>query len=259
MSARWECGCDHWSHAIKIMKTKQGDEFDLRKFNPDTYGYGPNATPKEVLDSDPDCCTILHITAPADCDRWGFALHADGACKANGTSRARASVGVYGTPGAWYNQGYLLPSNVPQTNQSAEIYSAIAALDVARAIIKDRWETLPLPKDGHVYTPVLIVMDSSYVVRSMTEWIPMWRANGFLNARGEPVANMEALITLDKEVRRLFEGHLVIVRFWYVPRKYNKGADRMAGEALRGYEVNHGLDSDLDELAERFGQEWGIK
>lgn len=46
---------------------------------------------------------------------------------------------VCGTPDAWYNRGYILPwDRVLQTNyqRSTEIHSAIPALDVARAIIK---------------------------------------------------------------------------------------------------------------------------
>lgn len=257
MTASWECGCDHWGTAFEVVGEEEGDEFDLRKFNPSTYGFRADAVPSELLSSDCDCCTTVLLKPPASNDRLAIALYADGACAGNGTPQARASVGVYGRPDAWYNQGYLLPSNVPQTNQSAEIHSAIAALDVARAIIKKRWERIPLPEDGHVFTQVLIVMDSSYVVRAMTEWIRKWRANGFRNTRGEPVANMKALLTLDNQVRALFYDHLIIVRFWHVPRIHNSGADRLAGEALRGNPVNpDGLDSDLDELTQRFAQKW---
>ena len=212
-------------YALKITKVR-GDEFDLRKFNPSTYGFGPNAVPSEVLVSNPYVCPLVHVKSCGTFDMYSFALYADGACLGNGTPEARASVGVYGTPGAWYNQGYPLTLDVPQTNQSAEILSAIVALEVARAILQERWENFPYCK---CFSTVLLVMDSSYVVQAMSDWIRKWQANGFRNARGERVAN-----TLDNEVRRLFEDHNVMVRFWQVPRIHNSGADRLAAEALRG-------------------------
>ena len=257
MTARWDCGCDHWRKANRKMKVpKNGDEFDLRKFNPGAVGYRPNAVPSEVLT---DCCPVLHLTNIGERDAWSMALYADGACQGNGTPRARASVGVFGTPDAWYNLGVPLPLDIPQTNQSAEIYSAIYALHVARAIIKERWIRWPLPADGHVFSHVLLMMDSSYVVRAITEWIRKWRVNGFRNSRGEPIANMKALVALDTEVRRLFEEHLIIVQFWHVPRIHNVGADWLAAQALRGNIFNIGLDSDLnsnlDELSDDFARQ----
>lgn len=258
MAARWTCSCDHLNFALKITKTR-GDEFDLRKFDPSTYGYHPDAVPDDVLHADPNCCPLVHVKDRVNL--FNFALYADGACWGNGTPQTRASVGVYGTPAAWYNQGFVLPLSVPQTNQSAEIYSAIAALDVASAILKDRWDDEECPdqifsRGSHVYSIVYLVMDSNYVVQAMTEWIRKWRANGFRNTRGAPVVNKEALQTLDDKVRRLFEDHLVIVRFWHVPRIHNFVADELAAEALRGYDVgNLELDYGLDELVARLGRD----
>jgi len=186
-------------------------------------------------------------------------LYADGACWGNGTPQARASVGVFGFPGASYNRGCVLPWNVPQTNQSAEIYSAIAALDVATKLLESRWKNEKCPETSvsrdsgrHIFYVVLLVMDSNYVVKAMTEWIRKWRANGFCNNRGFPVANMRALLTLDNLVRNLFEKHLVIVRFWHVPRVYNFGADELAANALRGCHAgNFRLCFEADEIVAR--------
>lgn len=114
----------------------RGDEIDLRKFDPSKYGYRQDAVPNEVLVSDLNCCPL--VDADIDVNLLNSALFADGACRGNGTPEARASVDVYGTPNAWYNEAYVVPSSVPQTNQNAEIHAAIAAVDVASAILKNR-------------------------------------------------------------------------------------------------------------------------
>lgn len=240
----------------------RGDEIDLRKFDPSMYGYRPGATPEEVLESNPYCCPLVHVNI--DVNLMNFALFADGACWGNGTLEARASVGVYGTPNAWYNEAYVLPPSVPQTNQNAEIHAAIAALDVASAILKVRWDDQgcvePIMTPGgrrHVHSVVVVVMDSKYVVDAMTDWIRRWRANGFRSASGTPVVNTESMKALDDKVSRLFHDHLVNVCFWHVPREYNRDADRLAAEALRSdHRKNLHLDSDLDELADRLRQLW---
>lgn len=261
MAPRWEIprNCDDLASALEKLKV-QGDEFDLRKFDPSRYGFRKDATPQEVLVSEPNCCPLVHVKSFVKL--FTFALYADGACWGNGTPSARASVGVYGTPSSWYNQGFVLPWNMPQTNQSAEIHSAIAALDVASAILKNRWDDDYCPEpviasSKRVFSVVLLVMDSKYVVQAMTEWIRKWRVNGFRNARGAPVVNKEALQTLDEKVRRLFEDYRVIVRFWHVPRIHNFGADELARRALRSDDGvgKLDLDADLDELIERMGRD----
>ena len=65
----------------------------------------------------------------------------------------------------------------------------------------------------HITPAVTEVTDSQYVERRMSEWLPKWEANGWVTAKGDPVANRElwqelASVARDHKTRwRWIRGH----------------------------------------------------
>jgi ribonuclease HI len=85
--------------------------------------------------------------------------------------------------------------------------------------------------NGYDLHMVVIKADSEYLVKGMTEWVFKWEKNGYRTSRGTPVANATFFKKLDNLVNELNKLN-VEVRFWHVPREYNKQADMLANMAL---------------------------
>lgn len=165
--------------------------------------------------------------------RWGYsggtittrsiAVFVDGACSFNGYGhRARAGMGVYFGEGSRYNFHEELEVG-RKTSQRAEINAAILALQ----------EVKDLVKKGRLETQtVVLVSDSRYVVKAMTDWAYDWRDNGWRNRNGGKVKNKTDFMKLDDLIEDLEDNYGVYVKLWRVGRRYNEGADREANKAL---------------------------
>jgi ribonuclease HI len=112
-------------------------------------------------------------------------IYTDGACKGNPG------------PGGW---GVLLRSGTTQkelyggepstTNNRMELMAVIQAL-----------EALKRP------CAVTLYLDSQYVLKGITEWLPGWKAKGWKTASKQPVKNQELWQRLDELVMK--SGHVV--------------------------------------------------
>jgi ribonuclease HI len=112
-------------------------------------------------------------------------IYTDGACKGNPG------------PGGW---GVLLRSGTTQkelfggerstTNNRMELMAVIQAL-----------EALKRP------CAVTLYVDSQYVLKGMTEWLPGWKAKGWKTASKQPVKNQELWQRLDDLVAH--GGHAI--------------------------------------------------
>lgn len=119
-------------------------------------------------------------------------VYVDGSCLGNGRVGAVAGkmlVGItlskltycrYLGIGVFWAQGHQdnlsLPLHGRATNQRAEVQAAIEAVKTAL----DRG-----------YRKICICTDSDYLFKGATEYTHKWRANGWLNAKGRPVANQD--------------------------------------------------------------------
>lgn len=74
------------------------------------------------------------------------------------------------------------------TNNRAELTSVIRLLEL--------WLGNQLPV-GH-RDKLTAVMDSTYVVTMINEWLPGWRRRGYKKANGEPVLNADLVRALDR-------------------------------------------------------------
>ena len=138
-------------------------------------------------------------------------IYTDGACKGNPG------------PGGW---GALLKSGSTEkelfggeaqtTNNRMEMMAVIEAL---RALKK------PCEVSLHV--------DSQYVLKGMTEWLPGWKAKGWRTAAKQPVKNVELWKALDDLVNQA--GHR-ITWHWVRGHDGNPGNERADALANRGVE-----------------------
>jgi ribonuclease HI len=147
----------------------------------------------------------------------------DTALRTNGTTTA--SFGVFFGNSSPYNMNGLVPEDLPQTSQSAQIYAFKAALDVF-------FNTLHSSPEFKNLDTVVIMTDSPYLRDSLTKDIWKWESNGYMTARKTPVAHSDRLKELHELMKSLEAEKHIGVGFWLVDRQYNEGADCLANEAL---------------------------
>ena len=138
-------------------------------------------------------------------------IYTDGACKGNPG------------PGGW---GVLLRSGNTQkelyggepstTNNRMELMAVIQAL-----------EALKRP------CAVTLYLDSQYVLKGITEWMPGWKAKGWKTASRQPVKNVELWKRLDDLLRE--GGHEVDWR-WVRGHNGDPGNERADALANMGCE-----------------------
>lgn len=141
-------------------------------------------------------------------------IYTDGACKGNPG------------PGGW---GVLLKSGDTQkelfggetatTNNRMELMAVIQAL-----------EALKRP------CAVTLYLDSQYVLKGITEWLPGWKAKGWRTASKQPVKNAELWRRLDDLLSQ--GGHVVD---WRWVRGHNGDPGNERADAL----ANMGVDKAL--------------
>ncbi|MEA1938906.1 MAG: ribonuclease HI [Pseudomonadota bacterium] len=102
-------------------------------------------------------------------------IHTDGACSGNPGPGGWGAVLRFGG-----HERDLSGGEPNTTNNRMELMAAIKAL-----------ETLKEPCEVDVYT------DSVYVQKGITEWLPIWKNNGWKNGRKKPVKNVDLWQRLD--------------------------------------------------------------
>ena len=139
-------------------------------------------------------------------------IYTDGACKGNPG------------PGGW---GVLLKSGATEkelfggerstTNNRMEMMAVIQAL-----------QALKRP------CAVTLYLDSQYVLKGITEWLPGWKAKGWRTAAKQPVKNAELWQQLDQLVQT--GGHTIDWR-WVRGHNGDPGNERADALANRGVEL----------------------
>jgi ribonuclease HI len=142
-------------------------------------------------------------------------IYTDGACKGNPG------------PGGW---GVLMRSGTTNkelyggepstTNNRMELMAVIQAL-----------EALKRP------CAVTLYLDSQYVLKGITEWLPGWKAKGWKTASKQPVKNAELWRHLDDLLQR--GGHVVDWR-WVRGHTGDPGNERADALANIGCEMAKG-------------------
>ncbi|KAL3694789.1 hypothetical protein R1sor_008440 [Riccia sorocarpa] len=184
----------------------------------------------------------------------------DGSAINNGKWGCRAGwATVFPHNPSWNCAGVLLGTNVSggkPTNNRAEYRGAIEA--ILRANQED-----PSKKD-----PLYIYSDSMLLVRSMTEWVPGWKDQGWIKADGNPVLNQDLLKWLLQEqgprkiIWKHVRAHTNGTDWWSV---WNQKADELAGEQTRDRSFRNTSDDasgrkrSLEQIGSRGGRNWSGK
>ena len=110
--------------------------------------------------------------------------------------------------------------NPPKPPIKNTVYAAIQALQEAQTRLELR--------EGCV-CKVLILTDSSYLVKGISEWIWKWKANGYRNSRNQPVVNGNLFVWLN-ELVYVFESQDIPVWLRHVRREFNQAADALRNQ-----------------------------
>jgi ribonuclease HI len=110
----------------------------------------------------------------------------DGACSNNGKKNAVAAYACVWPDHPEMNEGHLVPSSEPQTNNRAEYKALHHALIQAYNLDKT------FTKHLRVFT------DSQLMVNSFTKWIHGWKQKQWRKADGQPVANLDLVKEIDE-------------------------------------------------------------
>ncbi|KAH7413357.1 hypothetical protein BKA64DRAFT_352927 [Cadophora sp. MPI-SDFR-AT-0126] len=212
-----------------------------RIFNPTQYFLGPNRT--QALEQPSDIIHhILHQDRHTGLSRLAFnnlkaKKRADRTLKVDGSSlviavdgiihpspqpqpptqneiispiapEAKASYGIFFGSSSPHNKSSFLPaSQNPQTRETAILRGCYDALDY---ILNNL-----LPRASPSILQTIILTDSPYLVKCLTEYVYVWERNGYRDSRGEFVENSAELADLASMVLH-FERIGVRVRFWLV-------------------------------------------
>lgn len=148
-------------------------------------------------------------------------VYTDGACRNNGKVGARAGMGVFFGPTSLSN--FSAPLRGPkQTNQRAEL---VAILNAFRLI--------EMREEGCRWD---IRTDSQYAINCITQWAARWERNGWVNTKGFPVENQDAIKPILNHIRRGNEQMGAFVTFTHVDahsgEEGNEAADSLAQKGI---------------------------
>lgn len=164
-------------------------------------------------------------------------MYTDGGCIGNGKNpNAPGGLGV-----AIYADGQLIRQHSrqlfekPNTNQKSELHAAIDGLTIINEAIKPEYLN-----NDFIQHDVILYSDSTYVINGITDWIKMWKRNGWVNSKKEPVANKELWELLDYYVN-LLESQNICIKWTKVKghsgNAGNELVDQLAKGAMNGQEV----------------------
>ncbi|KAJ7105053.1 ribonuclease H-like domain-containing protein, partial [Mycena crocata] len=160
----------------------------------------------------------------------------DGACSRNG-QRAVAQAGIGCAMGVDPKDQISLrvtdamDPGAPRTNQRAELLAALAGL----RLLVDADREYHVGSRAHLKSreterDYIIVGDSEYVVKAITEWIPVWKNNNWLTKEGRRPVNLDLFQRLEAAVVEQ-ENRGLKVQFFHIDREFNSIADGLAKQA----------------------------
>ena len=127
-------------------------------------------------------------------------IYTDGSTKNNGKKNSIGGIGVYFGEDDSRNVSEIFVNN--PTNQRTELYAVIKALEIVKNNSK----------------PIMIISDSKYVIKGITEWINTWTQNGWKTKNKKDIKNKEMWIKL-LELKNNYKGNL---RFTWIRGHTNK-------------------------------------
>ena len=176
-------------------------------------------------------------------------VYTDGACPSNGKDSSTAGIGIFYGINDPRNISLRLPG-LYQTNQRAELYAVVKTLETYPSPPpppSSSSSSHPLPQDRML----VIVTDSKYVIKGITEWSLTWERNNYLNSQKSPVVSKDLFIRARRKINELRLAG-VVVEFRHVLGHKgvwgNEMADRLAVRgALRGHVVDESMEGEFED------------
>ena len=148
-----------------------------------------------------------------------FIVYTDGACKHNGSDKAKAGIGVYFNK----HNRIMIPNvserlnTVKQTNNVAELTAILRALELCSKY--------------NIKNKILIYTDSDYSMKCIEIWYPQWKKEDKMKDR----KNIDILQKINEYYEKLdveFKHIRSHTGFTDVHSKGNEMADRLAVQSL---------------------------
>ncbi|KAJ7133523.1 ribonuclease H-like domain-containing protein [Mycena epipterygia] len=180
------------------------------------------------------CCECHQAEAGRVCHYHPF-VFVDGACARNGQPGARAGIGCAMGESAKDQLSVAVTDamdpGAPRTSQRAEL---LAALEGLRFLV-DAERTYHVGSRTHLKSAdteleYVVVADSEYVVKGITEWVPQWKNNNWKTKQGHRPGNVDLFQRLDAMVAE-YESQGLAIKFLHVRRELNAIADSLAKKA----------------------------
>ncbi|KAG8218092.1 ribonuclease H-like domain-containing protein [Butyriboletus roseoflavus] len=170
----------------------------------------------------------------------------DGAYLGNGQDGATAGIGV-----AIGAKSLTMQSAIPiddlidpspvRTSQRAELLAAINGIRKLGEYEAAAANKCTPSFQQNLTDAWVIASDSEYVVSGMTEWLPVWKNNGWRTSSKRKPKNLDLFRILDATVEQYERVYDVQIAFWRISREYNTIADALAGIAARGQTLEENL------------------
>lgn len=165
----------------KNPKISQNNESRSNKVSPEAYNLSPSFSHEPEL--------LLYADGEFRINSAGFTVvYTDGSCLSNGSSDAKAAIGVFFGPHSSYNVTKPLPKGYLPSNNTAEILAAIEAFSLCH-------------KHNRMW--VEIRTDSKFLIHCVTLHMPVWEQNGWLKTNKKPVSNQLELKKLAEVLKGL--------------------------------------------------------
>jgi ribonuclease HI len=180
-------------------------------------GYNNNVTGERLITnkttSIAQSAPVKQIIEPPKINETKIVVYTDGSCvdKIGGLGYIIINKGVI------TNNSAKVPM-YPCTNQIAELYAIYVAI----------YSLINSYRDEIIKNGFIIYTDSMYSIGCLTEWHHTWSRNGWINSKGEAVANKELIQAI------LYISKDLIIEYRHVRghkgNYYNELADRLAND-----------------------------
>ncbi|PGH15491.1 hypothetical protein AJ80_05508 [Polytolypa hystricis UAMH7299] len=161
-------------------------------------------------------------------------IYTDGSSLRNGTTIAKAGVGVYFGPGDESRNVSEPLKGTRQTNQRAELTAIVRALGIA-----------PRHRDVTIFT------DSKYAIDCVTVWFVKWQRNKWMTSDHKPVENKDLIQSILVKIEERTQLNVKTLFEWVKGHNRDPGNEAADRLALNG--AKSGAQRTPEELAEEEG------
>lgn len=115
-----------------------------------------------------------------------------------------------------------------------DFWGGVADGTVSVVEIRAMHEALAFLLANPLISQGVIVGDSEYVIKTMTEYMPKWIAKGWLKSNGQPPEHLPAWQTIHKQIEELLARGVTIRFGWCKAHNGEPGNERVDQNATRG-------------------------